>query len=299
MVGIGHRATRSTGARVWFEPGQVSWPHLHIFGRPTVRTTGGRVVCEEPVTTDHLGRGTRRRGQWWHGTAASVTRAVAIAGRVTGLRCKHRQRGQWVGLLVEELQRTAGWYRQLVNLRICRGRCTVSHSSPVPWNPFIVANLVRWVAGANATTDHNAADDTTAATSSHVHHGLLGKFELSVRYFAVLALVLPLVAQQLPTGVQNVVAPVPHTVDVITNLREPAVGKTTRVRFHELLEPVPSQLFVLNVIGFMFFWKNTNMCHVLCTTRDQTVAWLHVGAIYWPVFHIQINNTIFFFDNNI
>jgi len=206
------------------------------------------------VATAHLGLGPRRGGQRRHGTAAAVTRAVAVAGRVAGLRCERGQRSQRVGLLVEELQRAAGRYRQLVHLRIARGPRTVGHAPSVPRHPFVVADLFRWVADANAAADHYAADDAgTAATSGHVHHGLLGQLELSVRDFAVFALVLPLVTQQLSAGVQNVVATVPHAVDVIAHLREPTVGKSTRIRFHELFETVSRQLFVFDVIGLMFF----------------------------------------------
>lgn len=141
---------------------------------------------------------------------------------------------------MQELQRAARRYRQLVHLRIRRGVST----SRVPRYPFIVTYLVRV---------HAAAAAAVTRGTGHVHHGLLGQFELPVRYFAVLALVLPLVAQQLPAGMQHVVATVPHAVDVIAHLREPAVGETARVRFHELFEPVPGQLFVLDVIGLVFF----------------------------------------------
>lgn len=244
MVRVVDGTARAARARVRFEPRQVSGPHLHVVGRPAVRG-GGRVVGEEPLATAaaHLGRGARRGGQRRHG-ATGVAGAVAVAGRVAGLRGQRGQRGQRVGLLVQELQRAARRYRQLVHLRI---RCGVS-TSRVPRYPFIVTYLVRVTAAPAAPTATAAA-----ASTGHVHHGLLGQFEFPVRYFAVLALVFPLVAQQLPARMQHVVAAVPHAMDVITHLREPAIRKTARVRFHEFLEPVSGQLLVLDMIGFVFF----------------------------------------------
>lgn len=86
MVGVVYGAARAARARVRFEPGQVSGPHLHVFGRPGVRG-GGRVVREEPLAAaaTRFGRGPRRGGQRRHG-AAGVAGAVAVAGRVAGLR---------------------------------------------------------------------------------------------------------------------------------------------------------------------------------------------------------------------
>lgn len=113
MISVIQGASRTTGARMWFESGQVSRPHLDVFRQPVRH--GGRVVCEEPVATD-LGRRARRGGQRRHGTAAAVTGAITVTGRIAGLRSQRGQRGQRVGLLVEELQRAARRYRQLVHL---------------------------------------------------------------------------------------------------------------------------------------------------------------------------------------
>ena len=42
------------------------------------------------------------------------------------------------------------------------------------------------------------------------------------------------------------------TVDVIRNSGVAAVWIVTRLVFHELLEPILSQLFVFDVVGFVF-----------------------------------------------
>lgn len=70
---------------------------------------------------------------------------------------------------------------------------------------------------------------------------------------------LALVAQQLTTGMQHVKAILAHTMDVIALLRETAFLVRARFVFQELFETVACQLFVFDVIGFMFLcdeWTN-------------------------------------------
>lgn len=42
-------------------------------------------------------------------------------------------------------------------------------------------------------------------------------------------------------------------MDVVADLRESASYEAARIRFQEFFESVSRQLFVLNVIGFVFF----------------------------------------------
>lgn len=68
---------------------------------------------------------------------------------------------------------------------------------------------------------------------------------------------LPLVRIKLTARVQDVVTVFPDAVDVIANTRKAASVKLTFIILHELLEAVASQLFVFDMVAFVFLFKST------------------------------------------
>uniref|UniRef100_A0A1Y1NCC4 Uncharacterized protein n=1 Tax=Photinus pyralis TaxID=7054 RepID=A0A1Y1NCC4_PHOPY len=76
----------------------------------------------------------------------------------------------------------------------------------------------------------------------------LRQLVLSVRQLRVLALVLPLVREQLAGTVQDVVALRPDAVYVIAHLRKSAVLVRADLALHELLKAVPGQLLVFDMV---------------------------------------------------
>ena len=112
----------------------------------------------------------------------------------------------------------------------------------------------------------------------------LGELVLAVGELVVLALVLPLVREQLPAGVQHVVAVRPKTrkifkstenifkleklfftdivapdaVDVVVAPRELAAVEAAGLVFHKLLEPVFVELFIFHVVILVFLCYNKN-----------------------------------------
>lgn len=83
--------------------------------------------------------------------------------------------------------------------------------------------------------------------------GFLRQFKLLIGSFRVHAFVFAFVAQQLTAGMQDIEAVLAHTMNVIALLRETAFFECAGFVFQELFEAVACQLFVFNVIGFVFF----------------------------------------------
>lgn len=64
------------------------------------------------------------------------------------------------------------------------------------------------------------------------------------------------VTEQLSGRVQDIVAVITNTVDVIANERETTVWEVTLVCFEKLFETIFEQLFVFNVERFVFFYQD-------------------------------------------
>lgn len=79
---------------------------------------------------------------------------------------------------------------------------------------------------------------------------------LSVGQLGLVALVLPLVGEELTGRVENVAAVRSYAVDMIADARKATLFEWTRLRLHELLEPVPGQLLVFDMVGFVFVCAN-------------------------------------------
>jgi len=88
-----------------------------------------------------------------------------------------------------------------------------------------------------------------------VQRGLLRvllDLELLVGLLAVLPIVLPLVADHLAAGVQDVVAALADAVDVVADGGELAGLEGTRLGLQDLLEAIHLQLVVLQMVGLVF-----------------------------------------------
>lgn len=73
-----------------------------------------------------------------------------------------------------------------------------------------------------------------------------------------------LVAQQLSAGMQHIEAILAHTMNVIALLRETAFVECARFVFQEFFETVTCQLFIFDVIRFMFFCGKWTKKHFIC-----------------------------------
>lgn len=81
-------------------------------------------------------------------------------------------------------------------------------------------------------------------------------------------------AQQLTAGMQHIEAIFAHTMDVIALFRETTFLECARFVFEELFETVACQLFVFDVIGFMFLcdeWTKIGL-RVECVNDERKGA---------------------------
>lgn len=77
--------------------------------------------------------------------------------------------------------------------------------------------------------------------------------DLPISQFTVFSLVLPFMREELARTVQNVRALRPDAVDVIADFRKPTVFERAHFIFHEFFEAVSGQLFVFDMVRFVFF----------------------------------------------
>lgn len=95
------------------------------------------------------------------------------------------------------------------------------------------------------------------ALAEGLNHALR-QFVLAVCHLRVLPLVFAFVAEELPAGVQDVVAAGADAVDVVAHSRETTALEGTVLVLHELLEAVPVELLVLDVVGLVLLCKGTH-----------------------------------------
>ncbi|KAJ8885930.1 hypothetical protein PR048_012136 [Dryococelus australis] len=88
---------------------------------------------------------------------------------------------------------------------------------------------------------------TLWAFAERPHHALR-QLELAVGHLRVLALMLALMTEELAAGMQHIVAASTDAVYVVADAREAAALEGTPFVLHELLEPIPAQLLILDVL---------------------------------------------------
>jgi hypothetical protein len=75
------------------------------------------------------------------------------------------------------------------------------------------------------------------APSKSFHHAL-GKLELPIGHFRILPLVFALVAEELPAGMQHVVATCTDAMYMVANTGKSTTLKSAHLMLHELLEAI-------------------------------------------------------------
>lgn len=95
---------------------------------------------------------------------------------------------------------------------------------------------------------------------------------------------------------QHIEAVFAHTMDVVALLRETAFIECARFVFQELFETVACQLFVFDVIGFMFFcdkWTRIGFCIAWVNerrvTQRQRVRIPYDSPAYLPISALFLN----------
>lgn len=91
-----------------------------------------------------------------------------------------------------------------------------------------------------------------ASTCKCFHHAL-SELKLAIGYFRVLTLVFTLVAEELSTGMQHIVATRPDAMYMVANAGKSTTVERTHLMLHKLLEAVSTQLLIFNVICLVLF----------------------------------------------
>lgn len=93
----------------------------------------------------------------------------------------------------------------------------------------------------------------TVTTSSKSFHHTLSKFEFAIGHFRVLTLVFALVAEELSTGMQHVVATCADAMDMVANTGKSTALKGAHFMLHELLKSISTQLLIFDVVRLVLF----------------------------------------------